>query len=102
MDKNNKGPKITLCYDNGSEEQLEPADVVNVRYLSGVDCTEIPSGASGGEGWDKSAADLLAELMTEATPARQRNWWQIRNEDDGQWTVIDHVATRQRAERGNS
>jgi hypothetical protein len=86
--------KVTIFYSPRSGETFSPTDIVRVRY-------RIPYDASGGEGWDTTASELLAELMTEATRAPQRNWWQIRNDDGSDmWTVIDHVATRQRAERG--
>ena len=41
---------------------------------------------------------LSPKKPANVTRSPQRNWWQIRNEDDGEWTVIDHVATRQRAD----
>lgn len=92
-------PPITIAYAGGTVETLPAETPCRVRYLSGVECTELGEYETAGddEGYDSTLGDVAADLPKSSDP--QRAWCLIRNENDGGWSVVDPAATRMAAER---
>lgn len=86
---------VTIVYSCGTRETAPASTPCRRQWLIDVECTELGryETASDGNGDDVTLGELVADLPVQR--ARQREWVLIRNESDGGWSVVDHVATRQ-------
>ena len=86
----------TVVYSNGAREDLAANERVRIQYLQGVEASELEDyeSAAADAGWDTTFGELVSEHLP-TSKARQREWVLVRNDNDGGWTVVDAVATRQ-------